>query len=273
MRRPRRASQVSIGPAMAPCSSRAVDSRSASSRPASVEGVTSAPRMTSEWPERYLVTECSTTSTPSLRGCCTSGVAKVLSHTVRAPASTRHGGEGADVGDLQHGVGGGLDPEHRRPLQRLADLLLVGGVDATDHHRAGGRELVEQCGRAVVGVRRDHDGPAVRHQGEGGRDGSHPRGEDLGVAALEAAERLLERRPGGVAPARVVDRAVGEVGRRELEGRVDSGTRHTGLAPEGDDTGGGGQLLVAHVASVGGWPCVPSGCPTNGRDTLVRDEH
>ena len=108
-------------------------------------------------------------------------------------------------------------------------------------------ELVEQRRRAVVGVRRDDDGAAVRDEGERGRHRGHPRGEDEGVATLEPAQGLLERRPRRVAGARVVDRPVGDVGRGELEGRVDAGTRHTGLASQGDDAGGGGQVLVAHA--------------------------
>jgi len=41
--------------------------------------------MTSEWPFRYLVVECTTMSKPSSRGRCTQGEAKVLSHTEMMP--------------------------------------------------------------------------------------------------------------------------------------------------------------------------------------------
>ncbi|SKZ58031.1 Uncharacterised protein [Mycobacteroides abscessus subsp. abscessus] len=49
--------------------------------------VTRAPPTTSEWPPRYLVVECSTTSAPSSSGRCRYGVAKVLSTTSFAFAS------------------------------------------------------------------------------------------------------------------------------------------------------------------------------------------
>src|SRR5260370_557356 len=47
---------------------------------------TRAPASTSLWPERYLVSECITTSAPSFSGCCSSGVAQVLSKARNAPA-------------------------------------------------------------------------------------------------------------------------------------------------------------------------------------------
>ena len=45
------------------------------------------PPTTSEWPPRYFVVECRTTSAPSESGCCRYGVAKVLSTTTRAPTA------------------------------------------------------------------------------------------------------------------------------------------------------------------------------------------
>jgi hypothetical protein len=48
-----------------------------------VEGAT--PLITSEWPLRYLVAECTTTSMPCSSGRCTQGDAKVLSATVMMP--------------------------------------------------------------------------------------------------------------------------------------------------------------------------------------------
>ena len=63
--------------------------------PALGAGVTVAPRITSECPARYLVTEWITMSAPIDKGCCTSGVANVLSHNATAPtpwaASKRRG--------------------------------------------------------------------------------------------------------------------------------------------------------------------------------------
>jgi hypothetical protein len=46
-----------------------------------------APPTTSLWPPRYLVALCITTSMPSFKGCCKTGVAKVLSQTAQAPAA------------------------------------------------------------------------------------------------------------------------------------------------------------------------------------------
>jgi len=44
-----------------------------------------APPMTSEWPFRYLVVECTTMSKPYSSGRCSQGEAKVLSHTEMMP--------------------------------------------------------------------------------------------------------------------------------------------------------------------------------------------
>ncbi len=43
---------------------------------------TTTPPIASQWPERYLVVECITRSTPSASGRCRNGVAHVLSHAV-----------------------------------------------------------------------------------------------------------------------------------------------------------------------------------------------
>ena len=48
---------------------------------------TRTPPMTSEWPFRYLVAECMTTSAPSFSGCWLQGVAKVLSTTSSRPCA------------------------------------------------------------------------------------------------------------------------------------------------------------------------------------------
>ena len=246
VRSPRRASQVSIGPAMAPASSRCrATAGRASSRPASVDAVTSAPRMTSEWPERYLVTECSTTSTPSAERLLHQRSGEgVVAHRQRAGLAC-HRGQGGQVGHLEHGVGGGLEPEQRRAVEgRRAPLpWSVGSTRRTvDGARSrsswSSRVATCRCRRAAGRRRRRRGGTSDRAADDRG----HARGEDQGVATLEPAEGLLERRPRRVAAARVVDRPVGDVGRGELEGRVDAGTRHTGLAAQGDHAGGGGQV-------------------------------
>ena len=66
---------------------------------------------------------------------------------------------------------------------------------------------------AVVGRRRHDDAATVGDERERRRHGRHAGGEHEGVAALERAERLLERRPGRVADAGVARRPVGVVGR------------------------------------------------------------
>src|SRR5438876_780166 len=74
-------STASGEPAADACCTNAI--RSASS--ASCSATT--PPTTSEWPPRYFVLECTTTSAPRPSGCCRYGVAKVLSTTTRAPRS------------------------------------------------------------------------------------------------------------------------------------------------------------------------------------------
>ena len=81
LRSPRRARNVSIGPAArteqgAPCASSAVDALR-------VGVTTAAPSSTSECPAMNFVAECTTTSAPSASGRCSSGVANVLSTTTR----------------------------------------------------------------------------------------------------------------------------------------------------------------------------------------------
>ena len=48
--------------------------------------VITAPPSASLWPLMYFVVECTTMSAPRAIGCCSTGVAKVLSTTVRIPA-------------------------------------------------------------------------------------------------------------------------------------------------------------------------------------------
>ncbi len=48
---------------------------------------TTAPPTTSLWPLMYLVVECTTTSAPSSKGCCSAGDRNVLSTTSSAPTA------------------------------------------------------------------------------------------------------------------------------------------------------------------------------------------
>ena len=78
---PRSARKLSKGPRIAPAEFCRKPSFSASSS----SFTTSAPPTMSEWPFRYLVTECMTTSAPCSSGRWAQGVAKVLSTTIRMP--------------------------------------------------------------------------------------------------------------------------------------------------------------------------------------------
>src|SRR5690606_40265690 len=72
--RPRSVNHASNGLGTAPAELRRKNSRSRNSS----ELVITAPPTTSEWPPRYLVVECTTTSAPSSSGVCRYGVANVL---------------------------------------------------------------------------------------------------------------------------------------------------------------------------------------------------
>src|SRR5207247_9003273 len=83
VRMPLSTNQESKGEGTAPPTT-CTERRRSASGPAS--RVTTTPPITSQWPERYLVVECITRSTPRARGRCKKGVAQVLSQAVRTPA-------------------------------------------------------------------------------------------------------------------------------------------------------------------------------------------
>ena len=161
VRRPRSASQASNVPGIAPTRSRRPlrTSYSWSSR------TTSAPITTSLWPARNLVTECSTMSAPSSSGCWSSGVAKVLSTTTRAPASWPAADEALDVGDLEGRVGRRLDPEDGRVVERRDHRVGVGDVDERRLDPATGLEVAELADAAEVGVPRRDDQRVLARRG------------------------------------------------------------------------------------------------------------
>ena len=64
-----------------------------------------APPITSEWPLRYLVVECTTMSKPSSSGRWIHGEAKVLSHTEISLCLLRDRGDRRQVDDLQQRIG------------------------------------------------------------------------------------------------------------------------------------------------------------------------
>ena len=130
---PRSARKLSNGPAIAPTAFCRKPRRSRSGVEPRVAGpiaTMATPPITSEWPFRYLVAECTTTSKPSSSGRCTHGLAKVLSATLRMPRCAADLGDRAQVGQAQQRVGRRLDPHQLRVgLQRREQLGRIGQVD------------------------------------------------------------------------------------------------------------------------------------------------
>ena len=235
MRRPRSASQVSIGPGDRAVQ-QPVPAEPLAQLAAGVVGrVTTAPRMTSECPARYFVTECSDDVGPGLEGALDAGEwRRCCRTTVSTPRSRAAAQQRRQVGDLEHRVGGRLDPQQRGAVEDVAHRPLVVGIQATHAHRARLLELVEQRGRAVVGVRRaPRRCRRARPGSTAAATAAMPEAKTRRLAALQRPERLLERRPGGVAGAGVVDRPVGDVGRGELQGSVHAGAGQPVLAGRG----------------------------------------
>ena len=141
--------------------------------------MTRAPPMTSECPPRYFVVECMTTSAPSASGCCRYGEAKVLSTTSVALLAWATSASARDVGDVEQGIGGRLDPED---LGGRGDRR-GHGVDVVDRHkRVGdaplGQHLVQQPeGSAVDVVGQDNVIAGAYEGAQGGVSGRHPGGE------------------------------------------------------------------------------------------------
>ena len=91
------------------------------------------PPITSEWPFRYLVVECTTMSKPSSSGRCTNGLAKVLSATAISRARGQICGQRAQVDQLSSGLARRLDPQHLGlGPDRRAQRLGVGQVDEAE---------------------------------------------------------------------------------------------------------------------------------------------
>ena len=110
---PRSVSQASNGPSTAPVS---FVSSSISSTRSRVVAMT--PPVASPCPPRYLVVEWTTVSTPKRAGLTRSGVAKVLSTTVRTRCWLRDLDQRRDVGDADERVGDRLEEEHARSSPR-----------------------------------------------------------------------------------------------------------------------------------------------------------
>jgi hypothetical protein len=92
--------------------------------------MTATPPMTSEWPFRYFVAECTTISMPSSSGRWLYGLANVLSAAVRMPCERAMLAIGAKVRELQQRISRRLDPDELRLWrQRGPQLFRVHEVD------------------------------------------------------------------------------------------------------------------------------------------------
>ena len=249
VRMPRSPSQVSIGPAMAPC------------LPAPVRLHSGSPR---DWPRRRRARRhrgghrsgrrgTSSRSGPRRRrrdnGRWSTGVAKVLSHTEIAPAARAGRGEGGEIADLEHRVRRGLQPEQVSPVQGRDDCVEVRpgrpGAPAAPPRTARRAGRGWCCTRAA-----GHDEP-VAGTSEGRRRWPPYHWRRRAHPALEGTDDFLEGGPHRVAGPPVDHWATGGVGRGEDHRRADRSVRLTGWAPGRDGEGGRGQAgrqLVVRVA-------------------------
>ena len=173
------------------------------------------------------------------------------------PGLVGGGGDGLDVGDLERGVGRRLEPDQGGVVAGLDDGLGVGDVDELDLDPAAGLEVRQRHDRAAVGVARRDDLRAVADEVEHGRHGRHAGGEAQAAAALERAEGVLERGPGRVGVAAVLEVAAGDVGRGHRDRHVERCVRLVGRSAGGDGDGAGaqrgpgaadgGERVVGHV--------------------------
>ena len=176
------------------------------------------------------------------------------------PRLVGRGADPLDVGDVEVGVGGRLDPHQRDVLVTgRDDRVGVGDVDQLRAQPSAHVEIGDLRQAALVGgVRREHQRALpheVQHDGDRGQAG----GERQRPAALELAEHLLEGLPGGVAVAAVLPVAAGHVGRGHrdrgvqrlvhLVRRAPRGHRDRGRAQVG--RGGVGQGVVGHGHTLG----------------------
>ena len=156
------------------------------------------PPTTSEWPPRYFVVECTTTSAPSASGCWRYGVANVLSTTTRAPRARARLATAAMSTIVSSGlVGVSIQTSRRVVGQRAVERVGVGaGRRPTTSSPAGGTP----CRSAGTCRRRRRcraDVVARREQAQHAVLGGQPAGERQAVAgAFERGEARLERRRG-----------------------------------------------------------------------------
>ena len=200
---PRRTSHASNGPGTAPrdfC-------RNASRSAIPSSEVATKPPITSEWPPRYFVVECSATSAPSASGCWRYGVANVLSTTTQRAGVVRDLRGGRDVDDVQRRVRRGLQPDEPRVLVEVLGEA-VGDLVGREEREAVALRLVdlrEHPVDAAVDVVDGDDVVARREQVHERRGRPEPGRERAPVrGSLERGEALLQRGPRGVADPGVV---------------------------------------------------------------------
>ena len=203
--------------------------------------------MTSEWPPRYFVVECTTKSAPSSSGRWLTGVANVLSTATIAPPPASH--DARDVDDVQQRVGRRLDPDQPRLVaHRGGDGVEVGLVDEGVAQAPARQDLVDEPVRAAVEVVRQHDVVARRaDRGETAWVAAMPRGERRGVAALELASACSSACGSGWRPARTRSSRRSRrprlgVGRGLVDRRDDRAVVRVGL--EAGVDGAGGEALA-----------------------------
>ena len=133
----------------------------------------------------------------------------------------RRRGDGRDVGELERGVRGRLDPHHRGARARRDDLIGVGDVDVDHLQLAARRAIVELADRAGVRAAGRDDRGSRLDEVEHGRDRGDSGCERHAAPALESPERVFEGRPRGIGVAPVLAVAAGDVGRGEVHGHVE----------------------------------------------------
>ena len=237
VRSPRSASHASTVPGTAPCRLRVATSRSATP----TSRATATPSSRSEWPERYFVALCTTTSAPVSSGRCRIGVAKVLSTASSAPRRSGRAASALEVDELAAAGWSGLSAQHQVGARRRASARRrVGEVDPADRQpaaRLAGARARRAC-RSRRPARRPRRPPSGTRSTTAAT-AAIPDAKRRGHAALEGAEGGLEHLPRRVAVAAVPDLAAGVVGRGHHERRVQRPVGLPGRAARRDGDRGG----------------------------------
>ena len=162
-----------------------------------------------------------------------------------------------DRGHVGHGherVGDGLDPDHVGAVGCGEDGVRVVGGGQTQAQAAMCLQPLEDVPDTEIGHRRQHHGPAGRHEvGDGGGRGE-PRCERHRPPSVERPERGLECAPAGVAVAAVFDGRVLDVGGAHRDRRVHRCAGRAG-GPAGLDRDGLGRpsRIEGQWRRVGDW--------------------